>query len=58
MCKFMTLAHAQFTVSGLQQGPNENGWPASSDPCVCVCVCSRSDKLTDVGLIMHSRKTR
>lgn len=39
MCKFMSLAHAQVTVSRLQQGPNENGWPASSDPCVCVCGC-------------------
>lgn len=38
-CRFMTLAHAQFTVSRLQQGTNENGWSASSYPCVYVCVC-------------------
>lgn len=30
----MSLAHAQFTVSPLQRGTNENGWRASSGPCV------------------------
>lgn len=35
-CEFMSLAHAQFTVSLLQRGTNENGWRASSGPCVHV----------------------
>lgn len=38
VCRFTTLAHAQFTVSRLQRGTNENGWPASSSPCVPLCA--------------------
>lgn len=36
VCEFMSLAHAQFSVSPLRRGTNENGWRASSGPCVRV----------------------
>lgn len=36
VCEFMSLAHAQFSVSPLRRATNENGWRASSGPCVRV----------------------